>query len=114
MIDVLVSKTIRAAKKFKPKSIFLGGGVSANKELRNQLGKEIKKQIPDAKYYLPDTKYSLDNAVMIAVAGYFQWRLSKNPPKARLAGASAKRAKGGKKLYYNNWGKLEADANLKL
>lgn len=97
VIDVLISKTIRAAKKFKPKSILLGGGVSANKKLRRQLDKAIKKEIPDTGYRIPDTKYSLDNASMIAVAGYFRWKLSKN-----------------KKRFYNNWEKLEADANLKL
>lgn len=97
VIDVLVHKTITAAKKYKPKTILLGGGVSANKELRRQLGEAIKYQIPNTKYQIPDTRYSLDNAAMIAVAGYFQRKLSKN-----------------KKAFYNNWRKLEADANLKL
>ncbi|MDI6777616.1 MAG: tRNA (adenosine(37)-N6)-threonylcarbamoyltransferase complex transferase subunit TsaD [Patescibacteria group bacterium] len=96
-IDVLVSKTIRAAKKYKPKTILLGGGVSANKELRRQLGEIIKKQIPDTRYQIPDTKYSLDNAAMIAVAGYHKWKFSKN-----------------RKPFYNNWRTFEADANLKL
>lgn len=97
VIDVLVSKTLRAAKRYKPKTILLGGSVSANKELRKQLGKVVKYQIPDAKYQVPNTKYSLDNASMIAVAGYFRWKLSKN-----------------KKSFYNNWRTLEADANLRL
>ena len=78
VIDVLLHKTLSAAKKFKPKTILLGGGVSANKELRKQLRKKIKNEIPDTKYQLPDTKYSLDNAAMIAVAGHFKFRSVKN------------------------------------
>ncbi|PIZ89669.1 MAG: tRNA (adenosine(37)-N6)-threonylcarbamoyltransferase complex transferase subunit TsaD, partial [Candidatus Nealsonbacteria bacterium CG_4_10_14_0_2_um_filter_37_10] len=36
IIDVLIRKTIKAAKDYKAKSIILGGGVAANDELRRQ------------------------------------------------------------------------------
>ena len=100
VIDVLVRKTIEAAKKYQPKTILLGGGVSANKELRRQLKEKIRNskfEIRNCGLAIPDTKYSLDNATMIAVAGYFKWKFSKN-----------------KEPFYNNWRTLEADANLKL
>lgn len=97
IVDVLISKTIQASRKYKPKTILLGGGVSANKELRNQLKQAIEKNMPNAKYYIPDVKYSLDNAAMIAVAGYFQYKAAKD-----------------KKKFLNNWKNLEADANLFL
>jgi len=97
VIDVLIHKTISAAKKFKPKTILLGGGVSANKELRKQLGKAIENTLPHIQYQLPDVKYSLDNAAMIAIAGYFKWKFSKN-----------------RKPFYNTWRTLEANANLRL
>ena len=97
VIDVLVHKTIEAAKKYQPKTILLGGGVSANKKLRKQLGDAIKKQIPDTRYQIPDTRYSLDNAAMIATAGYFRYSMSKSRNKFML-----------------NWRYLEADANLNL
>ena len=97
VIDVLVSKTLRAAKKYNPKTIVLGGGVSANKELRTQLGKAVKNNFPNTLYKIPDTQYSLDNAAMIAVAGYFQYKLAKN-----------------KKKFLNNWKNLEADAGFLL
>ncbi len=38
-IDVLVKKTIDAAKKYKAKTIALSGGVAANKALREKLKK---------------------------------------------------------------------------
>jgi N6-L-threonylcarbamoyladenine synthase len=97
VIDVLIHKTIRAAKKHKPKTILLGGGVSANKELRRQLEIAMKKDIPSAKYSIPDTRYSLDNAAMIAAAGYFKFKPVKN-----------------KKIFRDNWKNLEADAGLEL
>jgi len=97
VIDVLIGKTIKAAKKYNPKTILLGGGVSANRALRTQLGEAIKKSFPNTKYHLPNTRYSLDNATMIAVAGYFQHKSAKN-----------------QKKFLNNWKNLEADAGLKL
>lgn len=71
VIDVLISKTLRAAKEVRAKSLILGGGVASNNELRKQFKEEIKKEIPNTKYLIPDTKYCTDNAVMIAVAGYY-------------------------------------------
>ena len=41
IIEVLVRKTIRAAKKYKVKSILLGGGVACNQKLRDHLKFEI-------------------------------------------------------------------------
>ncbi|MEW6408170.1 MAG: tRNA (adenosine(37)-N6)-threonylcarbamoyltransferase complex dimerization subunit type 1 TsaB, partial [Patescibacteria group bacterium] len=70
--DVLISKTIAAAKKYKPKTIALAGGVAANKFLRKKMAQEIKKQIPNTKYLIPSPKYCCDNAAMIAVAAYFK------------------------------------------
>lgn len=78
IIDVLIKKTIKAAKDFRAKSVILGGGVSANKELRKQMAKKIKKEFPDANYLAPEPKYSTDNAAMIGVAAYYNWL--KNPP----------------------------------
>jgi len=72
IIDVLVTKTLRAAKKYSPKTILLGGGVSANKKLRETLEKEIKLQSPETQFLVPELKYAMDNATMIAVAGYFK------------------------------------------
>jgi N6-L-threonylcarbamoyladenine synthase len=97
VIDVLIHKTISAIKKYKPKTVLLGGGVSANQELRKQLGESVKKETRNISYKIPDSRYSLDNAAMIAVAGYFQYKLSKN-----------------KKALYNTWRNLEADAGLEL
>jgi N6-L-threonylcarbamoyladenine synthase len=71
-IDVLVSKTIKAAEKYKVKTVILGGGVSANKELRKQLEKAIEDI--DASLLTPDIKFTSDNAAMIGAAAYIQYK----------------------------------------
>ncbi len=71
IVDVLVAKTVKAAKKFNVKTVMLAGGVSANKHLRQQFVATTKKEMPNTKYQIPDTKYCTDNAAMIAAAGYF-------------------------------------------
>jgi N6-L-threonylcarbamoyladenine synthase len=76
-IDVLVVKTIRAAEKFKPKTIILGGGVSANSALRDRLLETVPQKLPEVKLILPEIKYTGDNAAMIAVAAYFNLKKTK-------------------------------------
>lgn len=67
--DVLVSKTIRAAKKFGVKSIVVGGGVAANSRLRNQLtAAGLKFGIS---VFLPEKILSVDNGAMIAAAAFY-------------------------------------------
>jgi N6-L-threonylcarbamoyladenine synthase len=63
-VEVLVYKTKKAAEKYKVKNILAGGGVVANKELREALVKL------DCPVFLPELKYTGDNAAMIAFAGY--------------------------------------------
>lgn len=72
VIDVLIAKTIKAAKEFKAKTIILGGGVAANKELRKQMAAAIKKNLFNVGLRLPAYKLTTDNAAMIAAAGYLR------------------------------------------
>lgn len=92
IIDVLVAKTIRASKEYNAKTIILGGGVASNKELRKQLGKAIKQQLPKTNYLKPTIKLCSDNAVMVGVAGYFRF------------------LKGKTKI----WKRIEAKPNLRI
>lgn len=69
VVDVLIAKTIRAAKTYKVKTIIVGGGVAANKELRKRLTAESKKN--NFKIHFPTKELSTDNAVMIGIAGFF-------------------------------------------
>ena len=93
VIDVLVSKTIRAAKEYKVENIILAGGVANNTELRKQLGIAIRKSLPHSTFRFPLSMYTTDNASMIAAAGYFR-ALKKQFVKSR----STIKAEGNLKL----------------
>jgi N6-L-threonylcarbamoyladenine synthase len=81
VVDVLVSKTLKAISLEKTKSVLLVGGVSANKALKKELNAKIRKKYPDINFIAPSLKYSGDNAVMIALAGTYHF--SKNPKRMR-------------------------------
>ena len=76
--DVLVKKSFKAIEKYSVKSLILGGGVSANKRLREKI-LEKKESFPDLKIFFPKLQYSLDNALMIALAGFFDYYYKKAP-----------------------------------
>jgi N6-L-threonylcarbamoyladenine synthase len=69
IVEVLVTKTIRAAEKYKVKSIILGGGVAANEKLVSEMKKASKKM--RASFYTPKKSLCTDNAQMIAVTSYY-------------------------------------------
>jgi N6-L-threonylcarbamoyladenine synthase len=85
IIDVLIKKTIKAAKDYKVKTIILGGGVTANQELKKQFKKKIEKEIPECFFSAPNSKSCTDNAAMVGVAGYFNKNKAiKNPQKIKV------------------------------
>lgn len=67
-VDVLIQKTLKAAKEYKVSSVMLSGGVSANNALREKFKKMAEEN--GLKYALPERTYSTDNATMIGLAGY--------------------------------------------
>lgn len=71
LIDILLDKLIKAAKQTGIKEITIGGGVSANSGLRERIETEGKKRGWNT--YLPEFKFTTDNAAMIAIAGYFHY-----------------------------------------
>ncbi len=79
IVETLVSKTIRAALKVKPKAVAVVGGVSANPKLKADLKAALKKNCPGIKLLAPAKGLYTDNGAMIAAAGYWQM-LSKRKP----------------------------------
>jgi N6-L-threonylcarbamoyladenine synthase len=72
IIDILMEKLILASKQTGIKHVAIAGGVSANTGLRQALidaGQKHNWQV-----YIPEFKYSTDNAAMIAIAGYFKYQ----------------------------------------
>ncbi|MFA5070254.1 MAG: tRNA (adenosine(37)-N6)-threonylcarbamoyltransferase complex transferase subunit TsaD [Patescibacteria group bacterium] len=91
-IDVLISKTLRAAKDYKVKSIMISGGVAANQTLIKAFKKAVRKELPLIPFYSPLRSYSTDNAAMMAMAAYFH----------------------AKKKDYTSWHKVRVDPNLAI
>jgi N6-L-threonylcarbamoyladenine synthase len=91
IIDVLVHKTLKAAKECAAKSIILGGGVSANDELRRVFEAKLQTLnlkettgVVNIKLLAPAKNLSTDNGAMIALAGYFNFKAGKNNSGANL------------------------------
>ncbi len=76
IVDSLVAKTMRAIDHRQPASVILAGGVSANRRLREVLQEKIGRGAgtPPITLFVPELKYTGDNAAMIAAAGYFRAR----------------------------------------
>ncbi len=70
--EVLIQKTIQAAREHGVSSILLSGGVSANTLLRNNLRTATEKA--GLIFSCPPLAYTGDNAAMIALAGYFAYK----------------------------------------
>ena len=71
LIDILMDKLIKAAKQTGIRQITIGGGVSANSGLRSRIEEEGRKR--GWTTFLPEFKFTTDNAAMIAIAGWFHY-----------------------------------------
>ncbi|MBQ0084291.1 MAG: tRNA (adenosine(37)-N6)-threonylcarbamoyltransferase complex transferase subunit TsaD [Clostridiales bacterium] len=70
--DILINKTIAAAKEYGYKTVVMAGGVSANSELRIRLKEECEKN--GITLFYPPLKYCGDNAAMVGVQAYYEWQ----------------------------------------
>jgi N6-L-threonylcarbamoyladenine synthase len=70
IIDILLNKLEKAARQTGVKEVAIAGGVSANSGLRNAVKAVGERQ--GWSVYLPELRYTTDNAAMIAIAGYFK------------------------------------------
>jgi N6-L-threonylcarbamoyladenine synthase len=77
VVEVLISKTKKAIEQYGAKTLIIGGGVSANKKIRNDF--EQESQNLGITFLIPEVKSSTDNAVMIAIAGLLNIQAGKQP-----------------------------------
>ncbi len=89
VVDVLTQKTIKAAKKYKVKSVCLAGGVAANKLLRETLSTQLKGLF---EFYCPPKELCTDNGAIVAINGYFK----------------------ALKKEFILWNKIKVDPNLRI
>jgi len=108
VVDTLVTKTLRAAKKYKVKSVLLCGGVSANARLRQEFNLRLSPACRPASpnrgergrtnnsrlnFFVPEKSLTGDNAAMIGLAAAYKIALGIKP---------------------TPWQKVNADSNPKL
>ena len=90
VIDVLLKKTLRAAREYQAKTIILGGGVAANDELQKQFSYKLltPKESPagdptgqatnyQLNFLVPPKNLCTDNAAMVAMAASFHFQNQK-------------------------------------
>ena len=72
VVGILLDKLVKASKEFGIRDIAIAGGVSANSGLRNGIVEEGRKR--GWRTFLPEFKFTTDNAAMIAMAGLYHYR----------------------------------------
>lgn len=70
VIEELLNRAGQAADRIGAKALVISGGVASNRGLRAAVERH-KWAMP---VYFPEPKWSTDNGVMIAVAGYARWK----------------------------------------
>jgi N6-L-threonylcarbamoyladenine synthase len=74
IIDILMDKLLKAVVKTGIKDVAIAGGVSANSGLADRLYQNGKKY--GWNVFVPERKFTTDNAAMIAITGYFKYQKS--------------------------------------
>ena len=70
--DMLIDKTLSAAERYGYKTLAVAGGVSANSELRARMAEECKNR--GITLYFPELKYCGDNAAMVGVQAFYEYK----------------------------------------
>ncbi len=77
VVEVLVTKTLLAARSLSVKTVVLGGGVSANRRLRQAMNQACTTE--KLNLFIPHPSYCTDNGAMIALSGYFIFHATGRP-----------------------------------
>lgn len=68
--EVLIKKTTAAIDEHGAKTLIVGGGVSANRYIKQMMEAHLLTEHPEVTVYFPQPGLSTDNSIMIALAGH--------------------------------------------
>ena len=71
IIAILLDKLEKAVKQTGVRTVAIGGGVSANSGVRAAVADFCQQYGIEA--FIPERKFTTDNAAMVAIAGYFKY-----------------------------------------
>jgi len=74
IVDVLVAKTVRAAKEYEVGAVILAGGVAANKQFRRDLKESLAEATARAEFFPAPLSLCGDNAAMIGIVGAWRFK----------------------------------------
>lgn len=77
--EVLWKKTARALDETGAQTLALGGGVSANTHIRRTFAANMQSEYPHVALRIPSASLTTDNAIMIALAGFYRARREASP-----------------------------------
>lgn len=91
IVDVLVEKSIKAIKEFRPKSFILSGGVAANSRLRRVFVQRLESIKMKTDFHVPEPKYCTDSGASIAAAAFYnpkfrRWQDTTGIPNLEILG----------------------------
>ena len=72
VVEVLVTKTVRACQTYPVKQLVVAGGVAANQGLREALEQAVATDLPEVELIVPPLRLCGDNAAMIGAAGHIE------------------------------------------
>ena len=73
VVEVIVDKTLDAARRENVRTVAIGGGVTCNTCLREAFAE--KAEPLGLRVVFPDREYCTDNAAMVAGLGYYKLRI---------------------------------------
>jgi len=72
VVDTLVEKAVKAAKEYHMDKLAIAGGVASNNTLRSAMEKACERE--GISFYHPSPIFCTDNAAMIGVAAYYEYK----------------------------------------
>ncbi len=72
VVDTLTEKAVKAAKEYKMDKLAIAGGVASNGSLRKAMKRACEKE--GIHFYYPSPIFCTDNAAMIGVAAYYEYK----------------------------------------